>query len=81
MGETATAPWGQVSIYTQGLVCLSACAPKDVGREDVETAANYHHPTGISSQWSISDEDFAAGEPNPCVCNMDAGRLHWLLTC
>lgn len=79
--QTVTDGWRQVQLYAVGLVCTSACAPKDCTPGDVEFAANYHHPTGISSQWTVADEPFATGQPNPCVCNDDPGRLHWLLTC
>lgn len=66
----------------RGIVCLSVCVPKDTPREDIEAIANAAHPTGISSRWSISeDTEFAPGQPMPCPCEQEEGRLHWLLNC
>jgi len=69
-------------INSPGLVCLSVCAPKTVTPEQIETFVNDEHPTGISSPWAISDDDFADGHPNPCPCDQQPeSRLHYLLNC
>jgi hypothetical protein len=48
----------------------------------VEAEVNRTHPTGISSPWRLSEnETFKGGENNPCVCEHDQTRLHWLLNC
>jgi hypothetical protein len=50
--------------------------------EDVERITNTYHPTGISSQWVMSDDPtFKDGTPNPCACNEDKTRRHFLLSC
>ena len=70
-----------VIVYAQGLVCCSACAPLDMQAADVELAVNHQHPTGIASRWSVTDDTFKGGQPNPCACDTDSTRRHWLLTC
>lgn len=71
-----------VELYALGLICASACAPKDMDREAVERSVNSQHPTGIRSRWCVADEPFRTGEPNPCPCNdHPEERLHWLLVC
>lgn len=70
-----------VVVYSHGPVYLSACAPAGMAVADIERNVNMSHPTGISSQWALASTPFASGEPNPCPCNDDAGRLHYLLSC
>ena len=71
-----------VDIYSKGIVACSACVPKDMSKEDIEQAVNAKLPTGISSQWKISeDEKFREGLTNPCVCEADSNKLHYLLNC
>jgi hypothetical protein len=71
----------KVTVYAAGLVCCSACAPADMDRADVEVHVNHTNPTGVASPWTVSDEPFRGGEPNPSPCNTDEGRVHWLLSC
>jgi hypothetical protein len=73
----------EIEFYGVGLVHLSACAPKDATAEQIESAANLRHPTGIESQWKLSDAPtFSGGEPNPCPCEQHpADRRHVLLVC
>jgi hypothetical protein len=70
-----------MNIYSVGIVCMSVCAPKTMTKEEIEKQANLEHPTGISHGWSITEENFASGESNPCPCNTNYDRLHYLLTC
>jgi hypothetical protein len=71
-----------VEIYSSGLCCASVCAPKDMEGDQVADAVNAKRPTGISSRWEISeDKQFKSGEPNPCTCETDPERRHWLLNC
>jgi len=71
-----------VEIYANGLCACSACAPGDMDAAQVAAAVNDANPTGIDSRWSVSaDPFFRTGEPNPCPCNDDAARQHWLLEC
>lgn len=71
----------EIQLYGVGFVCISACAPKDTPVEDVERVADREHPTGLDHGWRKADTPFKGGEPNPCECNTDPERLHWLLNC
>lgn len=72
----------QVQIYSDGLVYCSVCAPKDMPIEEVTTEVNRQQPTGIASQWRLSeDKTFRGGEPNPCPCEADDTRIHYLFDC
>lgn len=68
-------------IYARGLVACSVCAPASLDRERVEFETNFINPTGITSRWTIADEAFNDGTPNPIQCLHDPTRLHYLLTC
>lgn len=72
----------KVELYSVGICHASACAPEAMTGDEVADAANGIQPTGLDHGWAISsDETFRSGQPNPCVCNSDAGRRHWLLSC
>lgn len=71
-----------VTLYSRGIVYASACAPKDMEGEQVAEAANGIYPTGLDHGWAISkDATFKSGETNPCKCDQDQSRRHWLLSC
>lgn len=71
-----------VKVYAQGLCALSCCVPADTTREEIEASVNQQVPAGNELRWSLSESPtFNGGEPNPCVCHDDAGRLHYLLHC
>lgn len=70
-----------VVIYATGFIYCSVCAPADMSVEDVVARVNEKMPTGIKSDWVLCDEDFATGEINPCQCEDDETRLHYLLNC
>lgn len=71
-----------VLVYVSGLVCCSVCAPADMSIEEVERVVNLENPTGISSGWSVSDDEtFADGTPMPAPCEKVPGRVHYLMTC
>ena len=75
-------PRADVQVYTSGLVCCLACVPAGTPREDIEREVNRANPTGLDRGWKLSsDEKFASGEPNPCACNSDTRRMHYLLEC
>ena len=43
---------------------------------------NSNYPTGLAHQWDFSkDEKFTSGEPNPCPCEQESGRTHYLFDC
>lgn len=71
-----------ITIYAQGFITLSVCAPKELSVGEVEAEVNIQNPTGIESPWKVSeDPTFRTGESNPCVCEDDPDRLHYLLSC
>jgi len=69
-----------VVIYSVGLVFCSVCTDlKDTA--EIERRVNNRNPSGTHSGWKIAKEDFRTGESNPCRCNKDKGRWHYLLSC
>jgi hypothetical protein len=70
-----------LTVYRFGLVHCSVCVPKDTPTKEVERNTNLEHPTGLDHGWTIAPDPFRTGEPNPCVCNHDPERLHYLMVC
>lgn len=71
-----------VHVYTTGLVHCSICVPKGVSLREAVAYVNRTHSTGIASTWNHSrDKHFASGELNPCPCETERGRTHYLLVC
>ncbi|GEP12290.1 hypothetical protein [Methylobacterium gnaphalii] len=70
-----------VQVYARGLLMCSACAPAEMDGPAVAAAVSRDHPSGTELGWAIAKEPFRDGEPNPCPCNVDAARRHWLLEC
>jgi hypothetical protein len=77
MGDTT-----DVFVYASGLIYCSACAPEDMPKEEVEKLVNLINPSGVSN-WTIAEEPFADGKPNPSKCDKysSENRLHHLLSC
>lgn len=76
------APFDHVHIYVSGVVACSVCVPKETTREEIVAAVNAKHPTGLNHGWDIDETPaFSGGQSNPCVCEQDAGRLHYLMVC
>lgn len=72
----------KVEIYSSGLCRASVCAPATMAGDDVAKAVNTQMPTGIENRWKISDDPtFKSGQTNPCQCEQDETRKHWLLDC
>lgn len=68
--------------FSTGLTHMSVCALKTLTRKEVVAYANLKHPSGTQFGWTISEEPtFRTGHPNPCVCNDDPERLHYLMIC
>lgn len=68
--------------YKVGLCFASVCAPLDMPIEQVEADTNSAHPTGLDHGWKLSDSpEFLGGQSNPCPCEHDPARQHWLLSC
>jgi hypothetical protein len=76
----ALTPRGDIYIYSVGPFCASVCAPAIMEGEDVAFEVECHRPCGTDPGWTVSaDINFASGQPNPCVCEEDPSRRHWLL--
>ena len=71
----------QLEVYSSGVVHCSVCTTKELSVKDVERRANVTNPTGIDHQWKVTEKSFGDGKSNPCQCNEDPTRLHYLLTC
>lgn len=72
----------KIDIYSEGLFTMSVCAPRDMTIEEVEQRVNILNSPGTKNGWRKSkDPTFKEGSPNPCVCNNNLERLHWLLDC
>lgn len=70
----------EVVIYSVGLFYLSICVPAEMSVEEIERAANANEPTGVNP-WKISSDKFFTGQDNPCPCDKQSGRKHYLLSC
>jgi hypothetical protein len=71
-----------IHLYSEGIIAASICVHKDMTREEIVEQVNIQHPTNISTGWKISDDKtFKQGKPNPCECEQDSDRLHYLLEC
>lgn len=72
----------KVNVYSMGPLACSVCAEKNLTPEEVAQEVNKVNPAGTEHGWQISeDEKFKGGETNPCVCENDADRLHYLFEC
>jgi len=69
-----------VDVYSTGICSMSICVPKKMSIETIEELAPI---TGINTSWKVSkDKTFADGKlTNPCICEDDEDRLHYLLYC
>lgn len=68
-------------ILSIGLCYMTVCTNVE-SPIDIEKLANAEHPSGVSSPWRLStDKNFATGHTNPCACEHDGGRKHYLLSC
>ena len=69
------APLAHTVIYSEGLFFASVCS--SLSQAEVE-AWMARKPCGTTNGWTLADEPFRSGKPNPCLCNHDASRQHWL---
>ena len=60
---------------------MSVCVDGDLPASHVELSANERNPTSLDHGWHIANESFETGEPNPCPCDTDPERKHYLLSC
>ena len=60
-----------VVVYASGLQYASICVPKDLSGDSINSS---------SDNWFISkDKEFVSGHPNPCPCELDPNRIHYLM--
>lgn len=72
----------RTQIIGEGLFYLTACAPIEMTGDDVEREVRSQAIAGTSRGWRLSDDEtFSGGQPNPCVCDQDPSRKHWLFDC
>lgn len=71
----------RVTIYSSGMCCCSVCADVAVSIEAITEAVNRDNPSGTKNGWSLAKRDFALGDKNPCACNEQKGKLHYLFSC
>jgi len=71
-----------IEVYSIGIVYLSVCAKNTKSIEEITEFVNDNHPTGIESNWVKSeDTHFKGGQTNPCTCERDDTRQHFLFNC
>lgn len=71
-----------VHIMSEGIFYLTACAPADMDGQAVEGEVRRRAIAGTSHGWRLSkDPTFSGGQTNPCVCDQDDTRKHWLFAC
>lgn len=69
------------TVYALGIVSASVCTT--LPAEEVADRMNIEEPTGIDSEWALSeDATFKGGQPNPCPCDqLPATHMHYLMVC
>ena len=68
-------------IYSQGFCYTSVCASAELTINELTEWLNNTSPTGIESKWTFDKNNFADGNPNPCECNHNTSRKHYLFNC
>ena len=72
----------EVSFFTlgnQSIVMWAICT--NLPKVEAVAYANRMSPTGISSNWVLSDKKFPDGKDNPHNCPENPGNKHYLLNC
>lgn len=80
LDESAFRDPAGVDIYSYGLCFASVCSALTL---DEVKAAMAAYPTGVTSQWTLSEDDsFRDGRPHPCPCDAKpATHTHYLFAC
>ena len=67
--------------YSIGICHASVCSSLTL--EETEKQLNQEYPTGIQSQWKLSeDTNFQTGQSNPCPCEQHPKtHKHYLFDC
>ncbi len=70
---------GHLEVYSSGLFHCSVCT--DItDREEILKILNKQFPCGTDNGWMHStDTHFAQGAPNPCPCDDQEDRMHYLM--
>lgn len=72
----------KIHVYSIGLCAASVCAPKEMPLDQITKQLNELHPTGMDNDWEKDPApQFRQGGTNPCVCEKDPERMHYLFTC
>lgn len=66
-----------INIYNTGICSLSACVPKGYNIKDITKGINALAPLNVNT-WEKSEESFSSGHSNPCECQKDVTREHYL---
>ena len=66
-------------VYAVGIVCASVCTNLSI--TETTKRLNRQHPTGISSKWALSKDDFSDGSLNPHPCENGGENRHYLFNC
>lgn len=72
--------WPEFVAYSVGIVSASVCTRLSI--EEATERLNQEHPTGIKSQWGLSEsKSFSGGEPVGCQCPDHPDNKHYLFNC
>lgn len=66
-------------VYALGFVCTSVCSNLSI--EETTIRLNRQEPTGISSNWKLSKDNFKDGSLNPHPCERNPKCKHYLFNC
>lgn len=70
---------GEIYVYSMGIASASVCAPEILEGEGIASYLDKHRPGDVVRKWRVaSPTSFPTGESNPCRCNQDDERLHWM---
>lgn len=71
---------GDFAVYASGICQASVCTSLSI--DEATERLNCELPTGISSQWRVSDESFHDGGANPRPCDGEpTTHVHLLFEC
>jgi len=80
---TALAEEDAINVIDVGDMMCAVCAPIGMQREVIERRINQHYPPIDGPPWRIAPDLYYEGErlDNPCACESNDQRQHWLLKC
>jgi hypothetical protein len=69
----------RIEIIAEGLCYQTLCVEKDVTKEEL---SSFQRTSGTIRGWQLcEDPTFASGHSNPCICDQDRNRMHYLRDC